>query len=92
MNTRQSTGLFRPDRENVRVCMRGAQDLEMEHPIQLHVSGVMGRAGNNGMGERILQTPAVSSSPDVVSPAVGDLAARELQTVTRAIAHRPRPE
>jgi len=37
------------------VRMRRAQDLEMEHSVQFHVSGVMGRAGNNGMGERILQ-------------------------------------
>jgi len=30
----------------------------MEHSIHLHVSGVAGGAGNNGMGQRILQTPA----------------------------------
>jgi hypothetical protein len=27
----------------------------MEHSVQFQISGVMGRAGNNGMGERILQ-------------------------------------
>ena len=35
--------------------MRRAQDLEMEHSIHLHVSGIAGRAGNNRMGERILE-------------------------------------
>ena len=30
----------------------------MEHSLHLHVSGVAGRAGDNGMGERILQTGA----------------------------------
>jgi hypothetical protein len=35
---------------------------------------------------QILQTAATRSSPDLMPPAVGDLAAAELQTVTRAIA------
>ena len=35
---------------------------------------------------RILQTPAIRSSPDLAPPVVADLAARELQAVTRAIA------
>jgi hypothetical protein len=35
---------------------------------------------------QLLQTPATRSSPDLASPAVADLAARELQTVTRAMA------
>ena len=35
---------------------------------------------------RVVQTAATSSSPDLTPPAVAELAARELQTVTRAIA------
>jgi hypothetical protein len=55
MNPRQGAGLFRADGDNVRVCVRGAQHLEMEHSVQLHVRGVAGSAGDNRMGERILQ-------------------------------------
>ena len=58
MNARHGAGLFGADRENLRVRMRRAQDLEVQHSVHLHVSGVAGRAGDNGMSERILQAGA----------------------------------
>jgi hypothetical protein len=42
-------------------------------------------AENAAQRRRILQTPVTRSSPDLMPPAVANLAAAELQTVTRAI-------
>jgi hypothetical protein len=50
MNTRKRTGLFRADRDNVRVRMRRAQDLEMEHSLPLYVRRIASGAGDDGMG------------------------------------------
>ncbi len=58
VNTGQGAGLLRADRDNVRMGVRRAQDLKMEHSLHLYVGGVASGAGDDGMGQRILQAGA----------------------------------